>query len=136
MTIQLLEIQLNQCSQLRIVPTVLTIVPMIEIVCVFCLIKNWSQLSLPVFILMFLGGSVCICSIIPFTTIAAMLNTDSSELLMSWKMFGRNKYLRKQLTSFRPLKVKFGMNFIDKGTTLVTQNFCVIQIVSLLLMTK
>lgn len=43
------------------------------------------------------------------------------------------KLIRRQVKGCSMLKVKFGSNFIDRGTPLVIQNFCINQTVSLTL---
>lgn len=47
---------------------------------------------------------------------------------------GSSEYYRRKIKSMQPLTVRFGLNAIKKRTTLVTQNFCVDQIVFLFMM--
>lgn len=43
---------------------------------------------------------------------------------------------RRQVSSSYALKVKFGSNFMDRGTPLVIQNFCLTQTMSLILIQR
>lgn len=68
-------------------------------------------------------------------TFAASVNGKSCDLISEWKdEAGTSKRLRREVRALKGLKVEVRGNFIDRGTALVTQDFCVNQTVSLLLM--
>ncbi len=131
--IQILEMQLNNYASVRIVPIFMGGVPMVEILGVYAVIKFHAQLPLPGLIILTEGYLTAFTAIMVFETLASILNTKSAEMLRVWRQVP-NKSKRKELRALRPLKVKFGSNFIDQGTPLVSQDFCINQIVSLLLM--
>lgn len=71
-------------------------------------------------------------------TLASRVNTTSTEMLKmqerhSIQFGGRRSVLAREIRSCGVLKIKFGSNYVDKGTPLVIQDFCVNQTLNLLL---
>ncbi|OXA42400.1 hypothetical protein Fcan01_22900 [Folsomia candida] len=70
-------------------------------------------------------------------TLASRVNASSKRVLkiLSGKIVGfrgaEMRHLRRELAACGVLKIKFGNNFIDNGTPLVMQNFCINQTLSL-----
>ncbi len=132
---QILEIHLNNYASVRIVPVFMFGVPLVEILSLFAIIKFHSQLPLPGFLILTEGFFTALTSTMVFETVASLLNTRSIEMLSVWRRLGfKNKVQRKKIRSQRPLKIRYGSNYIDQGTSLVSQDFCINQTVSLLLM--
>lgn len=114
-------------------------VPFVEVLSLFVIIKLHTEIPFPGFLIFPEGFVTAFSSIMVFETVAAVLNAKSSKMIAAWKQIcyteKRNaKVKRREVGALRPLIVKFGSNFIDQGTPLVTQDFCVNQTVSLLLM--
>lgn len=64
--------------------------------------------------------------------------TQSKETMKEWRQldwFKRKSNVRGKFRSLPLLKVRFGLNFVDELTSLTVLNFCMNQIVSLLLIT-
>lgn len=132
--IQILEVHLNNYGRIRIVPAFMSGVPFIEILSLFVIIKLHDQIPFPGFLIFPEGFITAFTSIMVFETIAAVLNTKSIGVIAAWSQLSTGKVRRKEVRSLRPLMVKFGQNYIDRGTPLVSQDFCISQTVSLLLM--
>lgn len=68
-------------------------------------------------------------------TLASNVHKESVKLLrvMAKNAIGQGQYAvtKRQLRACTLLKIKFGSNFIDRGTPLVIQTFCLNQTVSL-----
>lgn len=73
-------------------------------------------------------------------TFLGLVFDNTKALLWTWKkaLGSKNKYVRKVLTSFTPIKIKFGGsgNFMESKTSLRFNKFSVEQAVSLVLMRK
>ncbi|OXA56473.1 hypothetical protein Fcan01_08673 [Folsomia candida] len=136
--LQILEAQLNDYVRLRVMPAFISLVPVIEVLSLFVIIKLHGQVPLPGFLLFPQGFITTGSALIVYETVAAILNTKSAQTIGKWgqQEIYRGKVKRREVRSLRSLMVKFGANYIDKGTPLVTQNFCVSQTVSMLLMKR
>lgn len=74
-------------------------------------------------------------ALVVYQTFAAQMGVKSQELGRDWmNENGVSKVNRREIKAFRPLRVRLESCFIDRGTALVTQDMCLNQIVSLLLM--
>ena len=71
-------------------------------------------------------------------SIAGWVHEWSDNLIGKWRQNGINKnpLVRRQLRSCRSLKVKFGNNFVDKGTAFVVLDFVMAQTVNILLIIR
>lgn len=116
-------------------PVALSVGPIVEVIALFAVIKWHSVfpiLGVCSFVLIF---CVQLAGLLFFESVAAQVMTRSEELLTSWRRnVGIETVKRKYLKSFKPMKVTFASNYVDKLTVLVTQDFCLNQIVSLLIM--
>ncbi|XP_035704132.1 uncharacterized protein LOC118434510 isoform X1 [Folsomia candida] len=136
-SVQILEAQINDYSRIRVMPAFMSGVPFVEVLSLFVIIKLHDQVPLPGFLLFPEGFITAASALIVYETVAAILNTKSFQIIGTWKQqFCRGKVKRREVRSLRPLMVKFGSNYIDKGTPLVTQDFCINQTVSMLLMKR
>lgn len=131
--LEVLERMLNNYGRGQLVPATLTIGPVVEIVSLFGLIKMHAEIPFPGILVLPMGFSGALCGVSLLEVASGKLRTMSEDMLWSWQ-HGRSKYYRRKIQSMQPLTVRFGSNFIDKGTILATQNFCVNQTVSLLMM--
>ncbi|XP_035707910.1 uncharacterized protein LOC118435654 [Folsomia candida] len=135
--VQILEAQLNDYARIRVMPAFMSGVPFVEVLSLFVIIKLHDQVPLPGFLLFPEGFITAGSALIVYETVAAILNTKSVQTIDIWKQrFSRGKAKRREVKSLRPLMVKFGSNYIDKGTPLITQDFCINQTVSMLLMKR
>ncbi|OXA47836.1 hypothetical protein Fcan01_17249 [Folsomia candida] len=76
-------------------------------------------------------------NIVIFTLASWVFNSSIKSLKKldgTTLQFVRRSVIRKKLKACGTLKIKFGSNFIDSGTPLVIQNFCLNQTMSLILM--
>lgn len=133
--LQVLEKELNHFGSTQVIPSILIMAPIVQIFCTFVLIKLFRTLpsegimTYPYLILI----AVTACMV--FETFAAQLLTKSAKQCGDWKMEKNlSKVNRKAIISLQPMRIKMGNNFIDRSTALVTQDFCITQTVSLLLM--
>lgn len=127
---------MNNFGRGRMVSILLTITPMVEVVALFVTIK-WHEIiplsGFFVFPLIFIFAFV---GLVLFETVAGQVFLRSWILIRKLRGGCRTAQKRKELAFLRPLKVQFASNFIDKATALATQDFCINQTVSLLLMYK
>jgi hypothetical protein len=139
--LQLLERCLNDFGHLRILPATMAGAPVLQIVAMFAIIKLRDEMQYPgflIFPMVFIGA---FSGLVVMQTLSAKLMLESEDLVGIWKTknsigpISRNsKYRRRMIQSMQGLKVRFGANFMDRETTLVTQNFCVGQTASLLIL--
>lgn len=85
-----------------------------------------------VFFPMILGDAMLIIGV-DFAS-AGPVYLTSKEVSSQWKMLAGKSQAKRKARSFCPLKVRFGMNFIDELTSLTILDFSVGQTVSLLVM--
>lgn len=133
--LQVLEKEQNRFGSERVVPAILVVAPIVQIFCTFVLIKLARSLTSEGYITYPFIISVCVVACMLFETFAAQLGIKSKKLSGDWLMEKNiSKINRRVIKSFQPIRIKVGSNFIDRGTALVTQDFCITQTVSLLLM--
>lgn len=121
-------------------PVILSCIPAIQIVGLYVCITLHEEIALPGFAIFPLLAIAATIHNILVITLAAMVNISSKRVLiiLRLKIVGSNegkmrKLLRRELAACGVLKIKFGNNFIDNGTPLVMQNFCINQTMSLCL---
>jgi hypothetical protein len=133
--LQVLEKKLNAFASPRIVPALLFVGPMVEIFCTFVLIKLGRQLPSQGFMTYPMIIAIIVLALTMYETFAAEMGVKSERLMWLWRKEDRvSKSQRKEIIALQPLRVKIGSCFIDRGTALVTQDLCLNQIVSLLLL--
>ncbi|OXA47609.1 hypothetical protein Fcan01_17605 [Folsomia candida] len=137
--VHIVEKMFNDYLMARITPAIVMAIPAIQIVTQFVSVTMHDQIAMPgflVFPLFLVNGFIN--NVLVFT-LASWINSTSKEML---EKFGRQvahvggkgrAYLRKEVQSLNCMKIKFGTNFIDRGTPLVIQNFCLAQTMSLVL---
>ncbi|OXA54724.1 hypothetical protein Fcan01_11035 [Folsomia candida] len=136
--VQLLDRILNSALKGELVPAIIGLVPQIQVFSLFVCIRLSSKIPFPGVLLFPL--ILTDASVVNFVvnTLAAAVNTNSSNLLVDLNQelrgFSVRSSFRKELKASRPTKIQFGQNFVDKGTPLVIENFCFNQTVSLLLL--
>lgn len=132
---------MNAFLMISIVPTVVGLLPFIQIICQFVNVKLHDQISLPGFRIFPLMLIDAVGNNVIFFTLASKVNVGSNFIL---KMHARQtiQFTRKSATLAREirscsvLKIKFGSNFIDRLTPLIIQNFCITQTLTLLLINE
>lgn len=133
--LQILGIELNVFASPRVIPTLLLVGPLIQVYCTFILIKLGSLLPSQGFAVYPLVTTIITSSLIVYETFAAQLGSKSEEILRTWQQErGLGKRQRKEIEGLQCIRVRLEAGFIDRGTALVTQDMCINQIVSLLLM--
>lgn len=132
---EILERLVNDYGRVRILPMALTMAPIIEIMSMFAVIRMRAEIPFPGFLIFPIRFFATFSGLVALQTLAGKLRMTSENLLFSWRRrCGKSKYYRRKVKSMQPLTVKFASNFVDRETTLVTQNFCVAQTVSLLML--
>jgi hypothetical protein len=134
---QILERILNNFLVYKITPLILVVGPYSQIFGIYTCIKFNSKFPFYVFMMFAL---ICInaivCNIVLFT-FASWIQVQSQEAIVLWEKqcckYKRRSLLKKMIKTFVPLKIKFGSNFMDRGTALVIQNYVFNQTMSLLL---
>lgn len=125
----------------KVVPVCVFLVPMLESFCLFVCIKLHGETPYPGFVLFpILVVDTVIHNMFVFT-VASWVHNESHEVLhrlakqsvvLGRKEKGVDKRMIKASTVFR---VKVGSsNYVDKGTPLVMQDFCMNQTVNLILL--
>lgn len=98
------------------------------------------EIPMPVFLIFpVILVDASVNNILVFTLASWVFNSSVKYLKGVEKMtlqFRSQSLIRKQLKSCGTLKIKFGSNFIDNGTPLVIQNFCLNQTMSIILIHK
>ncbi|OXA42525.1 hypothetical protein Fcan01_22913 [Folsomia candida] len=136
--IRLIEKIMNYSMKGQLVPAMIGIVPLIQVFTQFVCIKLYSEIPLPGFLIfpMLLLDSAIVNLVIE--TMAANVHTNSvrllAELNFELKSLPRRSKFRKELEACTATRIQFGQNFVDKGTPLVIENYCISQTVSLLLL--
>ncbi|OXA54008.1 hypothetical protein Fcan01_11609 [Folsomia candida] len=137
--VQILEKSFNAFLTKIIIPTVITCIPAIQIFGLFVCITLHENIPLPGFAIFPLLGVLAGINNILVISLASMVNVSSERVLVTLTKkivsseVKKRGLLRRELRSCGALKIKFGSNFIDKGTPLIMQNFCIHQTVSLCL---
>jgi len=147
-TLQILEKQINVCFRHSYFPLFLSGMTALLVFCMHSCVKLPGKIPMPgfsYFPLVVVNGVV---SLLVMNTKAANVYEHSLELIKALKSpppahvvgnssaqlcIRRKHWTIKMAESLRPLKVHFGMNFVDKVTPLLMINFSVNQVVSLLL---
>ncbi|OXA42129.1 hypothetical protein Fcan01_23152 [Folsomia candida] len=141
-SLQILEKSFNGYPMNRVVPVMVFGIPSIEIITLFVVINFYQDIALPGFLVFpLLWMNTTLCNIVAFTS-ASLVHTVSEKTLIALKnrmvtinlSRGRKgSIINRELKACSVLKVKFGSNYIDRGTPLVIQNFCINQTMSLTL---
>jgi hypothetical protein len=137
--LQILEMLINNSIRDVMLPALMFGMPSIQFFASYVCIKMHGTMALPnlaFFIIIYLDTVVLTNTVI---TPAASIFTGSGKLLEKWITSSKamkRKYLRKFRGACRPLRVKFGSNFVDKKTPLVMQDMCMRQTMSSLLITQ
>lgn len=134
--LQLLEETFNAFLMRRVVPALMICSPGIQVIAQYVCINH--NISMPGFLIFPLMGLDASIANILIYTLASKVWSGSEKIRQSLRdnviPFQKSKSLRKrQIASLSLLKIKFGSNYIDRGTSLNIQNFCFNQTMSLTL---
>ncbi|OXA47361.1 hypothetical protein Fcan01_17728 [Folsomia candida] len=136
-SLQLLEIGLNDAIKGQIVPAMIGVCPWLQVFSLFVSINFYREIPLPgyaVFPMLFVDALLCNLII---GTLAGQINLTErvlADMKRQLKRYAVRSWYRKELLACAPLRIKFGQNFIDKGTPLVIEDFCFDQTVNLILL--
>ncbi|OXA61761.1 hypothetical protein Fcan01_00410 [Folsomia candida] len=136
--IQILEKLYNSFLRDRILPSLMLCVPGLQVITQYVTINHYSDIAMPGFLAFPMIAVNCVVTNVLAFTLASFVNSASEEVMKSLgrKMrgfSGKKALIKRQIRGCAVLKVKFGSNFIDRGTPLVVQTFCINQTVSLTL---
>lgn len=140
-SLQILENRFNACFKNLFLPGILGSVSALFIFSLFVSIKFAQLVPLPGFLFFPLALFDCgVIILVEFST-AGFLHERSASLVEIYKtqsMVGHGNNKVKKVTkmtaqSLAPLKIRMGMNYVDKFTPLVILNFCVSESVSLIM---
>ncbi|XP_035708005.1 uncharacterized protein LOC118435717 [Folsomia candida] len=137
-SIQILEKYFNAFLLPRVIPVLITGVPILQIISLYVCLNHNQDIDMPGFLVFPLLLMEAAGTIIFVFTLASKIN-NSSETMVKFlkdgirKGSGNKAHLKKEIKSLSLLKIKFGSNFIDRGTPLVIETFCINQTVSLTL---
>lgn len=116
----------------RILPALMIIVPSMQVIVQYVCVVHHDDIAMPGFLVFPLMGVDAIASNLLIYTFASFVHNDSEKLVKSLerKFFqGSTKwsrsFVKRMIKSLTVLKIKFGANFIDRGTPLIVQNFCI-----------
>lgn len=128
--LEVFERMFNDFAQGRLAPAAMIVIPIIEITSIFATLKMYSEIPFPG-ILVFPLAVVVLMAQCPRN---GRVKVTSGSVRGAWSgKVGASKATRRSIRAMRPITVRFGSNFMDRETALLTQDFCVNQIVSLLM---
>lgn len=133
--LQILERNHNSSYSARILPLCIATVPFLLVLSGYALVALFSTGSLAqmlTFLVVYLDITVFALVVL---TAASGINVQTEEWVKKVKSGSGNRYLARVRKSWRPLRLEFGGNYVDRLTPLVIQEFCVRQTASLLLLT-
>ncbi|OXA45375.1 hypothetical protein Fcan01_20176 [Folsomia candida] len=134
--VQVLEKLLNACIRDKIFFRTAILIPTLQIVISFAAIKllhSGHELIAGVFMWSYL---LALSFTLLMFSVAAKVYGMSQKWITDCRGDSRTKYAKKFDRSLRPLRLQFGNNFVEVLTPLVVQEFCLRQMMSLLLVTK
>lgn len=135
-TLQVLQSVLNSSNRYQIFPMVAYCFPAVQILDAFLLIKYYDTMDYSLFMIVIVQYVQCLFCIAMLFMWSAKVYANSCAWLAKRKR-SVNKggtFERKFLRGLVPLKVLFGMSFVDELTPLVIEQFCVLQTINLLLL--
>lgn len=138
--LDLLEKSINAFLMHRVLPIIVFCVPGIQIISQYITINYHDHITMPGFLVFpVLAANAAISSML-LLTLASYVHTNSDKLLhvLASRSEGRisgksGKTIKRGIKSLKPMKIRFGSNFIDQQTPIVIQTFCINQTVSLTL---
>lgn len=136
-SIQVLEKSFNSYVKDKIASPLMIAVPALEILGMYVWINLYNDITLPGFLVFpIMGINSAICNVLVFT-LASHVNSLSERVLISlekkmaeltWK-----KFVKREISAWSTMQIRFGLSYIDRGTPLSMQNFCINQTLSLTL---
>lgn len=133
--LQIFEKIINTTFRTRVFLPVLCALPLIQIfsgAAFLILFHSESGLTLSILINAWLDAAFA--GIISLSAGSVIYTRTKDWILGLFGQDGRKSYGRRVVRSYRPLRLEFGSNYIDRLTPLVIQEFCVRNTASLLLM--
>ncbi|XP_035702047.1 uncharacterized protein LOC118433837 [Folsomia candida] len=136
--IQILQTLMNSFLRDRLLPVMMLFVPGIQVIAQYVTIDHHSDITMPGFLIFPLIGLNCGANNVLAFTLASFVNSGSEKVMAtlrkkSSQLRGKKALMKRQLRGCTALQVKFGSNYIDRGTPLVVQTFCINQTASLTL---
>ncbi len=134
--LQLVEKQMNATLAPFFTPGSLTFCSIGIIFTLYVVIKLHVNIPMPgfAFFPMLLTDILLVVGV-DFASLGKMYGASKSFVEPARKLTNSTKLVRRSAMALQPLKIRFGMNFIDELTALTILDFCLNQTVSLILMT-
>ncbi|XP_035711648.1 uncharacterized protein LOC118437013 [Folsomia candida] len=139
-SIQILEKMFNGFLMQRLIPVFMLLMPTLQILLQYVCVMMHGEIPMPAFLLFPITWVNIFVSNIFVFTLASWVNNISTKVLqelmsaiVQCRCGRRRSSLVKGVKACAVLKIKFGSNFIDSGTPLVIQDFCLTQTMSLIL---
>ncbi|OXA47716.1 hypothetical protein Fcan01_17514 [Folsomia candida] len=138
--IQVLEKHLNEWLKPVLVPSLITLAPSLQILSQYVCIQMHNDIPMPGFLVVpLIVQNTIIVNILVFT-LASYVFSSSARVMQNIKRRirkePRRSTIKKDLKACSIMKIKFGTNFVDRGTPLVIQDFCLSQTMQLLLIKR
>lgn len=135
--LQILEVLISDYSRTRLLPCTLGVAPIVEVLGLFTIIKFHDRIPFPGILIFPIGCMTALTGLASLETMSGSVVIRSEEAISTWKKeAGSNPLRRRKLRSLQSMKIRFGNNYLDRLTALITQDFCLNQTVSLLIMFK
>ena len=137
----MIEILLNEAISGRIFPTIIFGCGLLEILMAFASISLKKYIPWPEFVTVPVTFFEALVATLMLTKGPAEIFRVSQKMLTNMrKDIAMNqtqlKSRKREMFSCRPLRVKFGVNFIEPLTPLVIQNFCLSQFANVVLLSR
>lgn len=131
--LKLAERGLNNFEKKWVLPLILTVTPQLQITAAFAVIRFHGTIELPHFLIYPLAFMCAFVGLMVSETLAGMAATTSAEVISKLKVRAVKKFRKRQIWALSLIKIEVGDNYLDRSTSLVTQNICANSLVSLLL---
>ncbi|OXA54829.1 GTPase Obg [Folsomia candida] len=138
--IQILEKLFNNFLMDRIVPGMLLLMPALQVLTQYVSVMMHEDIPMPLFLVFPIIWLNTVTNNILIFTLASWVNNTSTKVLKEQRSsivkqgFGAKR--STQVKACTVLKIKFGSNFLDRGTPLVIQDFCLNTTLSLILISS
>lgn len=136
--LQVLEKLVNSCVRYRILPVLTGVCPIVQIFAGYIITKFHSSMKISHLVFIMIMDYFCTLYSVMVLTAAGSIYAKSSGWIEKAKNAcskdKEKKIRRREIRSMMPIRIWFGSNFVDTLTALVIEDFCIGQIISLLLM--
>lgn len=132
--LQVLNRVMNSILLTKVTPTMVSVAPAIQVFGQYVCIMLHKEIPYPQFILFPVTVWNSFACNMFFLSFASAMFGRSERVLKRMRGLSANKKIRRKVRASWELRLKFGSNYVDQGTPLVIQDFCILQTVNLILM--